>query len=90
MTVSAVARIAGVEISPDHFICGERVSSAQTFPDTSPIDEAHLADIARGGAAEADAAVEAARAAFPSWAALGPEGRARHLFAVADLIEERQ
>jgi acyl-CoA reductase-like NAD-dependent aldehyde dehydrogenase len=90
VTVSAVARIAGVEISPDHFIGGERVSSAQTFPDTSPIDEAHLADIARGGAAEADAAVEAARAAFPSWAALGPEGRARHLFAVADLIEERQ
>jgi len=88
--VSSVATIAGIEVSPDHFIGGERVSSAETFADISPIDESHLADIARGGQEEADAAVEAARAAFPAWAALGPEGRAEHLFRIADLIEERQ
>lgn len=88
--MSSVATIAGIEVSPDHFIGGERVSSAETFADISPIDESHLADIARGGQEEADAAVEAARAAFPAWAALGPEGRAEHLFRIADLIEERQ
>ena len=35
-------------------------------------------------------AVRAAHDAFPAWAALGPEGRAEHLFRIADLIEERQ
>jgi acyl-CoA reductase-like NAD-dependent aldehyde dehydrogenase len=82
--------IAGVEISPDHFIGGERVSSRDTFADVSPIDESHLVDVARGGADEADAAVQAARAAFPAWAALGAEGRGQYLLRIADLIEERQ
>jgi acyl-CoA reductase-like NAD-dependent aldehyde dehydrogenase len=88
--VSAVATVAGVEISPDHFIGGDRVSSRDTFPDISPIDESHLADVARGGEEEARAAIEAANEAFPAWAALGPEGRAEYLFRIADLIEERQ
>ena len=47
---AAPATVAGIEVSPDHWIGGERVSSAETFADISPIDEAHLADIARGGA----------------------------------------
>jgi acyl-CoA reductase-like NAD-dependent aldehyde dehydrogenase len=88
--VSATASIEGVAVSPEHFIGGRRVASERTFPDVSPIDESHLADIARAGPAEVDAAVEAAREAFPAWAALGPEGRAEHLFRIADLIEKRQ
>jgi acyl-CoA reductase-like NAD-dependent aldehyde dehydrogenase len=88
--VSAVASVAGVEISPAHFIGGERVSSRDTFPDISPIDESHLADVARGGEEEARAAIDAADEAFPAWAALGPDGRAQYLFRIADLIEERQ
>ncbi len=58
-----------------------------TFTDLSPIDESPLAEVARGGPAEVDAAVRAAREAFPAWAALGPEGRADHLFRLADVIE---
>ena len=88
--MSAVATVAGVDVSPEHFIGGERVSSAESFADISPIDETRLADIARGGAEEADAAVAAAREAFPAWAELGPEGRGEYLFRIADLIEERQ
>ena len=88
--MTATMSIAGVEVSPDHFIGGERVSSRETFPDVSPIDESHLVDVARGGADEADAAVEAARIAFPAWAALGAEGRGEYLFRIAELIEERQ
>ncbi|MDQ4019657.1 MAG: aldehyde dehydrogenase [Actinomycetota bacterium] len=88
--MSAVASVAGVEISPAHFIGGERVSSRDTFPDISPIDQSHLADVARGGEEEARAAIEAANEAFPAWAALGPDGRAHYLFRIADLIEERQ
>ena len=42
----------------------------------SPLSwERRLADVAAGGRPEVDAAVAAARAAFPAWAALGPEGR---------------
>ena len=67
--------VAGVEISTDHFIGGKRVSSANRFANTSPVDGSHLADMAAGGKAEADAAVAAARKAFPAWAALGPKGR---------------
>jgi acyl-CoA reductase-like NAD-dependent aldehyde dehydrogenase len=76
-----------IEVSPDHFIGGKRVSSAETFVDLSPIDEQPLAEIARGGAAEAAAAVSAAEEAFPAWAALGPAGRAIHMRRLADLID---
>ena len=83
------ARVAGVEVSPDHYIGGERVASARRFPVHSPIDGAHLADVAAGGQREVEAAVQAARAAFPAWAALGPEGRAPILQRIAALIRER-
>ncbi len=81
--------VAGVEVSPDHFIAGERVASADRFVDLSPIDERPLAEIARGGVAEAELAVGAASDAFPGWAALGSGGRAAHLHRLADLIDER-
>lgn len=71
----ATAKIAGVEVSTAHFIDGKRVDSKQTFQNCSPIDGKHLADVSAGGAAEVDAAVAAARRAYPNWAALGPEGR---------------
>ena len=79
--------VAGVDVSPDHFIGGERVPSAERFLDVSPIDEEPLAEVARGGAREAALAVAAAERAFPAWAALGPAGRAPHLHRLADLID---
>ena len=79
--------VAGIDVSPDHFIGGERVSSASTFTDLSPIDEQPLGEIARGGEREANLAVAAAHEAFPAWAALGPAGRAAHLHRLADLID---
>ena len=79
--------VAGVEVSPDHYIGGERVASAETFTDFSPIDEQPLGEIARGGQREADLAVAAATAAAPGWAAIGPAGRAEVLHRLADLID---
>ena len=80
--------IDGVAVSTDHYIGGERISSASTFEDRSPLDwNWKLADIARGGAKEADLAVTAAVAAFPGWAALGVEGRGDYLDRLADLID---
>ena len=88
--MASVAAIAGVEVPPEHYIGGRRVPSSDTFLDRSPIDESELAAVARGGEDEVDAAVRAAKEAFPDWAALGPEGRGEHLFRIADLIEERK
>ena len=82
-----MSTVAGIDVSPDHFIGGERVASPERFCDRSPIDEAPLAEVARGGEPEADLAVRAARAAFPEWAALGPAGRAPYLHRLADLID---
>ena len=79
--------LAGLTVDTRHAIGGQRVASAETFESISPIDGSVLAHIARGGAAEADAAVQAARAAFPGWRDLGPTGRGEILHRLADLIE---
>jgi acyl-CoA reductase-like NAD-dependent aldehyde dehydrogenase len=79
--------VAGVAVSPDHFIGGKRVASAERFEDPSPIDEQLIAEVARGGEAEVELAVEAAAGAFPAWAELGARGRAVHLRRLADLID---
>ena len=79
--------VAGVEVSTEHFIGGERVASDATFVDLSPIDAQPLAEVSRGGEREAELAVASAKAAFPAWAALGARGRADHLQRLADLID---
>ncbi len=80
-------QIAGVEVSPDHYIGGKRVGSAQVFTVVSPIDESVLGEVASAGAAEVDLAVQAAKQAFPEWAALGAKGRGVYLRKLAELIE---
>lgn len=81
--------VAGVEVSTGHWIGGRRVASKEKFANFSPIDGSHLADVSAGGKAEADAAVEAARKAFPAWAALGPKGRLPYLRKFAEGIKAR-
>jgi len=81
--------VAGVDISTDHWIGGKRVASKEKFANFSPVDGSHLADVSAGGKAEAEAAVAAARKAFPAWAALGPEGRLPILKKFADGIRAR-
>ncbi|MEK9663978.1 MAG: aldehyde dehydrogenase [Candidatus Nanopelagicales bacterium] len=84
-----VLEVAGVRVDPRHWIGGERLALAETFTNLSPIDGAVLGEVARGGAAEVDAAVAAARTAFPGWARLGPKGRGEILHRIADLVEAR-
>jgi len=83
------ANVAGVDVDTRHWIGGRRVASEETFTDLSPIDEKPLAEVARGGAAEVDAAVRAAGDAFAAWAAAPPSARAAVLHAIADGIEAR-
>jgi len=44
-------KVAGVEVSTAHYIDGKRVESKEKFPNCSPIDGKHLADVSAGGAA---------------------------------------
>jgi len=81
-----VRRVAGVDVSTAHFIDGARVPSKASFEVLSPIDGSHLADVAAGGREEVDAAVAAARKAFPAWAALGREGRLPILKRFAEVV----
>jgi 5-carboxymethyl-2-hydroxymuconic-semialdehyde dehydrogenase len=57
--------------------------------DISPIDEAPIAEVARGGAEEAEAAVHAAKTGFEAWSSMTPKQRAEILHRVGELIEER-
>ncbi len=75
--MSDTAQIGGVSVSTAHFIGGKRVASFRTFEDRSPIDRLHLADVAAGGADEVEAAVAAARTAFPPGPHLDPRGACR-------------
>jgi aminomuconate-semialdehyde/2-hydroxymuconate-6-semialdehyde dehydrogenase len=86
---SATTEVEGVPVPTGHYIDGERVSLGETFEVRSPIDWDgwKLADVARGAAAEVDAAVAAARRAFPGWAALGPAGRQAVLGRLADALD---
>lgn len=63
--------------------------SGETFATTSPVDDSHIADVARSGAADIDAAARAAKAAFPAWAAMTGAARKALLHKVADAIEAR-
>ncbi|GAB4086282.1 aldehyde dehydrogenase [Myceligenerans cantabricum] len=73
-------------------IGGKRTAavSGQTLPNTDPATELPLARVPRGGAADIDAAVAAARAAFadPAWSRLSPDSRGRILNQIADVIEQ--
>ena len=79
---------AGVEVDTRHWIGGQRVASESTFDTVSPIDGSVIGQVSRGGRAEADAAVAAARAAFPAWSRMSAEERGAILFRLADLVEE--
>ncbi len=87
--MSKSIEVAGRKISPDHFIGNARVSSAQTFEVRSAIDESVLGQVARGTEHVVNLAVQAAKDAFPTWAALGPEGRSHHLEKLAHVIGAR-
>ena len=71
-------------------IGGQRVAArdGQTFDCISPVDGRVLAQVARCGAADIDAAVAAARAAFDDrrWAAQPPAQRKRVLIRLAELL----
>ncbi|MEY3085098.1 MAG: hypothetical protein RL037_1278 [Bacteroidota bacterium] len=73
------------------FIDGKWVapSSGKYFPSINPADESHIADISHANEKDVDLAVRAARKAFPSWSALAPSERAKYLFRIARIMQEK-
>lgn len=81
--MNPIIEIDGIRVSALHYINGERVTSRESFDDLCPIDGRVIGQVAAGLEEHCDAAIEAARAAFPAWAALGPEKRKKHLLRFA-------
>ncbi|MFD0145977.1 MULTISPECIES: aldehyde dehydrogenase family protein [unclassified Streptomyces] len=82
-----------VDIAPSYglFIDGEFVEAAdgKVFKTVSPSTEEVLAEVAQAGAEDVDRAVKAARKAFEKWSALPGSERAKYLFRIARIIQER-
>ena len=70
----------------EHMIDGRAAPSRDYFETVDPATQDVLAEVARGGAAEVDAAVAAARAAFASWSARAPADRSALMHKLGDLI----
>ncbi|HWN21765.1 MAG TPA: aldehyde dehydrogenase family protein, partial [Gaiellaceae bacterium] len=74
------------------FVGGELVSprSKEWFPTISPATEEQLAEVAQAGPDDVNLAVKAARGAYENgWSALPPSERAKYLFRIARIIQER-
>ncbi|MFI8994746.1 aldehyde dehydrogenase family protein [Streptomyces sp. NPDC053542] len=82
-----------VDIAPSYglFIDGEFAEAAdgKVFKTVSPANEEVLSEVAQAGAADVERAVKAARKAFEKWSALPGAERAKYLFRIARLIQER-
>lgn len=70
----------------DHLINGKAVAGSRYFETINPATQGVLAEVAAGGADEVNAAVQAAREAFPAWAGLPAPERAKKIRALGDLI----
>ncbi|GAA3391708.1 aldehyde dehydrogenase family protein [Streptomyces roseoviridis] len=82
-----------VDIAPSYglFIDGEFTDAAdgKVFKTVSPSTEEVLSEVARAGAEDVDRAVKAARKAYLKWSALPGSERAKYLFRIARIIQER-
>jgi aldehyde dehydrogenase (NAD+) len=80
-----------IATSYGHFIGGEFVDSSgsEALKTVNPATEQVLAEFAQGTDEDVDRAVAAARKAFADWSALPGSERAKYLFRIARIIQER-
>jgi len=74
-----------------NMIAGESrpAASGAIFDTTSPVDESLICPVAHGGAADIDAAAQAAKDAFPAWRDMPAAERKAILIRIAEGIEAR-
>jgi malonate-semialdehyde dehydrogenase (acetylating)/methylmalonate-semialdehyde dehydrogenase len=73
-----------------HIISGKTVTGSGHTPVFNPATGEQSAQVPAGGVAEIDAAVMAARTAFPAWAATTPAKRAKVMYEMRRLLEARK
>ena len=80
-----------VDLAPSYglFIDGEFGPGKDVFKTINPASEEVLAEVAAAAPEDVDRAVAAARRAFGSWSALPGAERAKYLFRIARIIQER-
>ncbi|GAA2636761.1 aldehyde dehydrogenase family protein [Streptomyces axinellae] len=82
-----------MDIAPSYglFIDGEfrEAAAGKVFKTLAPATEEVLSEVAQADADDVDAAVRAARAAFGPWSALPGAERAKYLFRIARIVQER-
>ncbi|CAJ0697465.1 NAD/NADP-dependent betaine aldehyde dehydrogenase [Ralstonia edaphis] len=71
-----------------HWIDGRQVDSVERFVTTNPATGEAIAEVASGGEAEINAAVAAAKAAFPAWANTPAKQRAKLMRRLGELIKQ--
>ena len=70
----------------DHLINGKSGAGRDYFETVNPATQEVLAEVAGGGEAEVNAAVQAAKDAFPAWAAMPAPQRAKLMRRLGELI----
>ncbi|PJE96706.1 betaine-aldehyde dehydrogenase [Streptomyces carminius] len=82
-----------VDIAPSYglFVDGEfrEAAGGRVLKTVSPATEEVLSEVAHAGDEDVDAAVAAARRAFGPWSALPGAERAKYLFRIARIVQER-
>lgn len=86
---STTLEVAGVSVSPDHYIDGQRVTSERCFDLFSPIDQRLLGQVAEGESDHVEMAIQAAQRAYPAWSAMSAVERKVLLDRFADEIGKR-
>jgi aldehyde dehydrogenase (NAD+) len=71
-----------------HYIAGQFTKAGKTFEVMNPATGKTVARVTQGTAEDVDAAVRAARAAFPRWSAQPGHERARWLYAIARHVQQ--
>jgi acyl-CoA reductase-like NAD-dependent aldehyde dehydrogenase len=72
------------------YVGGSWAATTRTFPDYNPSDGTVWANIPDAGVAEARAAIEAAHAAFPAWAAMPFNKRSELMLKAGHIFEGRR
>src|SRR3569833_2953475 len=80
-----------VDIAPSNgqFIDGSFVECKATFKSVYPATDEVLSEVALAGPEDVDRAVGAARRAYEKWSSLPGSERAKYLFRIARIIQER-
>jgi len=73
-----------------HYVGGEWLEPRETYTTISPANEEPLAEVGQATPEEVQAAVVAAREAFANgWSEIAPSERAKYLFRIARIVQER-